>query len=83
MLPCPSVILAMMLLPQRMSQTPPLISSKTIIDIIQRIILRFLDIGFLTFLDFLDFLDWREGVDGVVGVEEAVSSPLVPSKSKT
>ena len=56
-LPWPSVILAMILLPQRMNQTtPPTIRSMNI-DIIQRMILRFLDIGFFCFFPFLCFFE--------------------------
>ena len=86
------VILAKMLFPQRTNQTTAPIISRIIMEIIQRMILRFLDIGFFTFLSFLDFLDFLDLAGGMVSsgsvtssidVVEAVSSPLVLSKSKT
>ena len=54
-LPWPPVILAMMSLPQRMSQTMPTINNSTMARMMLVMILRFLDTGFFTFLCLVGF----------------------------
>ena len=54
-LPWPPVILAMISLPQRISQVTPPINNRTITNIILVMILRFLDTGFFTFLCLVGF----------------------------
>ena len=57
MLPCPSVILAIILLPQRINQVAAPIIRSINMATIQRMILRFLDIGFFCFFPFLCFFE--------------------------
>ena len=77
-LPWPPVILAIIPLPQRMSQAMPIISNSTITIIVRLMILCFFDTGFFTFFGLM----LSETSDAVFGVtSEAFSSPLLSSKS--
>ncbi len=77
-LPWPPVILAIMSLPQRISQVAAPAINRMIIIMTVMMILRFLDTGFLSF--FFDFFveRWSRLGESWAGL----SSPLVSSKSK-
>ena len=90
-LPWPPVILAMMSLPQRTSQTMPAINNSMMARIILVMILRFLDTGFFAFLDLVGFSVMSlSAVSSFVelvarwsmGVSLAWSSPVCSSKLK-
>lgn len=78
-LPWPPVILAIIPLPQRMSQAMPIISNSTITIIVRLMILRFFDTGFFTFFG-LELL--RVSVVVCEEVLAVFSFPSCSSKSK-
>lgn len=81
-LPCPLVILVIIVFPHNTSQTiPPIIRSRIKI-IMQLMILRFLDTGFFAFFSLrFDFGVVFESV--TVVVSEVFNSPSCSSKLKT
>ena len=80
-LPWPPVILAIISLPQIINPVPAPISSRRIIMIVLVIILRFLDIGFLTFFCFLDGSEWASEAVDVCWVVVRLSLSLSKSKA--
>ena len=80
-LPWPPVILAMMSLPQMISQMTNPISNMTIVRMILVMILRFLDTGFFAFFSLCFLFSDCSWISSFVVL--AFSSPVDSSKLKT
>lgn len=75
------MILAMISLPQITNPVPAPINSRRIMMMTLVMILRFLDIGFLTFFCFLDGSEWASEAVDVCWVAVRLSLSLSKSKA--